>query len=107
MKRGEWLSGAIVLSVLGGVLLVSAPARADLSAGLVGYYRMGQSPKMNDQSGRFNNGRAVNSTWTSDRDGVANGAAALPGTGGSYLRVDSNPDLDFGTGDFSFSIWLK
>jgi hypothetical protein len=107
VKGGYGLFRLFVGSTLVLLSLGAGPAFADLSAGLVGYYRLGQSPKVNDQSGRFNNGRAVNTTWTSDRDGISSGAASLPGTGGSYLRVDSNPDLDFGTGEFSFSIWLK
>ena len=90
-----------------GALLLAQTAAADLSAGLVGYYTLNGSSKVNDNSGHFNNGRAVNTTWTSDRLGNPSFAASFPGAAGDYARVDSNPDLNFGTGDFSFALWMQ
>ena len=108
MKAKEDSAFALVLAcVAAGAALLAAPARADLSAGLVGYYQLGSAAKVSDTSGHFNNGRAVNTTWAGDRLGNTNAAASLPGAAGDYLRIDNSPDFNFGTGDFSFSIWLK
>jgi hypothetical protein len=102
-------AGVRAAAVLGcaGLLAGAGPARADLSAGLVGYYQMGQGAKMNDSSGRFNHGREVNTQRSGDRAGNPNAALSLPGTAGSYARVDNNADLNFGTGDFTLSLWLR
>jgi hypothetical protein len=96
------LLGGLSLAILG----LARPARADLSAGLVGYYQMA-SGKVNDASGHFNNGRSVNVFPGPDRLNNAGAAFAFLGMANTYVRVDSNSDLNFGTGDFSFSLWMK
>jgi Concanavalin A-like lectin/glucanases superfamily len=107
VKKNQGRSIRLVALTMAGLLPMARPAAADLSAGLVGYYQLSTSSKVNDSSGHFNNGRAVNTAWTSDRLGNPSAASSLPGAAGDYLRIDNSTDFNFGTDDFSIALWMK
>lgn len=107
MEKHRWISVCVAVGFLGTSLVLARPAPADLSAGLVGYYLFNGNG--HDNSGRSHHARPMGTGWTNDRSTGVGGqtAVSFPATGGPYVRIDNTSDFDFGTGDFSFSIWLK
>ena len=71
--------------------------------GLVAYYPF--DGNANDDSGNGNNGTVNGATLTTDRFGNANSAYSFDGQ--SYIRVPHTNMLNFGTGDYSLSVWAN
>jgi len=71
---------------------------------LVAYYPF--NGNANDESGNGNNGIVNGATLTADRFGNANSAYSFDGVS-NYIEVADNSTLNFGTNDFSISMWLK
>ncbi|MDD5228010.1 MAG: LamG domain-containing protein [Methylococcales bacterium] len=91
-------------SLFFGSLFVFTPVHADLNTGLVAYYPF--NGNANDESGYNNNGQISGAVLSPDRSGVQNKAYYF---GGASQKI-SVPDsllLNFGTGDFSISSWIK
>lgn len=72
--------------------------------GLVGYYPF--SGNANDFSGNFNNGIVNGASLTSDRFGNVNSAYDFNGVS-DFIEVLHSTSLNFGTQDFSMSVWIK
>lgn len=75
-----------------------------LKFGLVAYYPFDESA--NDSSQNHLNLVPTDITYTTDRHGNSNSAIQLNGST-SYLQLNDNNLLDFGSGDFSYAFWLK
>ena len=81
-------------------------ANAHLSNGLVAHYPFDGSA--NDASGNNNNpiiGGVHNVSWTTNRFGQANLAAAFNGT--AWIDYGNNPALGFSNTSFTVSFWIK
>ncbi|WP_396142468.1 LamG-like jellyroll fold domain-containing protein [Flavobacterium sp.] len=73
------------------------------SNGLVGYWPF--SGNANDQSGNSNNGIVNGATLTTDRFGNINSAYNFVKTNNNYIQMN-NTVGNFGTSDFSISVWF-
>ena len=71
--------------------------------GLVGYWPF--SGNANDISTNGNNGVNNGATLTTDRFGNANSAYSFNGTS-NFIELPDTP-FDFGTGNFSMSVWIN
>jgi Concanavalin A-like lectin/glucanases superfamily len=111
MEKQRWISASIAAGILGVSLSYARPAPADLSAGLVGYYTF--TGNGNDNSGRGHHAGIVGALgWLNDRGTGLGGSTAVQFIGGlqgtdGHVYVGNTPDFDFGTGDFTYSVWLK
>ncbi|MEO7080739.1 MAG: LamG-like jellyroll fold domain-containing protein, partial [Flavobacteriales bacterium] len=78
---------------------------ATFSNGLVGHWLF--NGDLNDHTGNANNGTGQGgaAVYTTGVAGQANGA--LQFGGGRYVVVPDNNSLDFGTGEFTYSVWLN
>ncbi len=75
-----------------------------LGNGLVAHWMFNNN--LNDQTVNSNNGTAPSGViYTTGVDGTANGAIQFGGS--RYILVPDNNSLDFGTGNFSYSVWLN
>src|SRR5687767_2252178 len=96
---------ALTLSLTG---LLAAPAaaetKADLTAGLVGHWKLAGDAR--DHSGRGHHARNRGADLTAEGpSGKPNTAARLDGRG-AFLEVSAGEALRLGTGDFSLSAWV-
>ncbi len=72
--------------------------------GLVGHWAF--NGDLNDRTDNANNGSAPSgTTYTTGIDGMPNGAFQFGG--GRYVVVPHNAAYNFGTGDFTYSVWLN
>jgi hypothetical protein len=85
------------------VFLFCGITHAGLSDGLVAYYPF--NGNANDESGNGNNGTVNGATLIVDRFGNANKAYSFDGN--DIIRISNNDSLNFGTSDFSMSLWIK
>ncbi|MBN2455417.1 MAG: PEP-CTERM sorting domain-containing protein [Sedimentisphaerales bacterium] len=85
------------------VVLVSN-AKANLTDGLVACYPF--NGNADDESGNTNHGTVYGATLTTDRFGNPNRAYSFDGEN-DYVAIPDSSVFDFGTGDFSISIWFK
>ena len=81
-----------------------------LNKGLVGHWTMSQdslkSPTIiADKTPYENDGTIYGATFTTDRKGQANKAMSFDGN--DYIDCGNDESLNFGTGDFSTSLWVK
>lgn len=76
----------------------------DLNAGLIAYYPL--DGNANDQSANVNNGTVFGATSTSDRFGNQNAAYSFNGTN-QYIQCPNQTYLNFGSGDFTISMWVS
>ena len=72
------------------------------SSGLVAYYPFNGNAL--DESLNGNNGIVTGATLTTDKYGNANSAYSFGGT--DMISVNNNSSLNFGTNDFSISMWI-
>lgn len=73
-----------------------------LSEGLVAYYPF--NGNANDESGNGNHGIVSGATLTTDRFGNANSAYYFDGID-DYINIGNSSDFDFGTENFTISLW--
>jgi Concanavalin A-like lectin/glucanases superfamily len=84
---------------------------ANLPGGLVAQYLFDGDTK--DSSGHGHDAalppdpNAVDSVFAADRFGAANSALDLSNTTLNWEMIPDNSDFQFGTGDFTFAVWLK
>ncbi|MCC6839647.1 MAG: hypothetical protein IT230_05755, partial [Flavobacteriales bacterium] len=72
--------------------------------GLVGHWAFNND--LNDRTDNNNNGSAPSgASYATGIDGAANGAFQFGG--GRYVVVPHNAAYNFGTGDFTYSVWLN
>ena len=95
----------IVFAVCAVIFLFCGIVNDEINDGLVAYYPF--NGNANDESGRGNNGLVYGVTLTNDRNGNANGAYNFNGVSDHVIRIHSNDSLNFGTLDFSMSVWIK
>jgi hypothetical protein len=76
----------------------------DNKVGLVAYYPF--NGNVNDESGNGNNGILYGATLTTDRFNVQNHAYFFNGKS-DYIKINQRNTLEFGTGDFTVSAWIK
>ena len=105
-KSGISIGGPLVVSVLGASLLAVAPAAASSSARVTGLWHLDETSGSVavDASGLGNDG--VNHgalIGQPGHDGSAYSFVPL----GSWVEVRSSDNLNPGTRDFSFSVWLN
>lgn len=95
-------SATSVVSATGSIVTIYVTP----CAGLVGEWLF--SGNANDTSGNSNNGTVSSSgvSLATDRFGKANSAYSFDGSAGAVTVPDSS-SLDFGTGDFSISLWFR
>jgi prepilin-type N-terminal cleavage/methylation domain-containing protein len=78
------------------------------SEGLVGWWNFeeGSGTTANDGSGNGNNGGISSPapTWTTGK--IGGGALSFNGSN-NYVVCGTNSSLDFGTGDFTYTAWVK
>ena len=91
---------------LAWIIICSLPPlqAQDLNDGLVAYYPF--NGNADDESGNGNNGTVNGATLTTGRNGNTDGAYNFDGTD-DYINAGDRDDFDFGTSDFSFSLWVK
>ena len=71
--------------------------------GLMAFYPF--NGDASDKSGNGNDGTVVGATLTADRFGNANSAYAFNGVN-EVVEVGDSPNVRFGSGDFSISVWF-
>lgn len=76
----------------------------DIESGLVAYYPL--DGDATDQSGNNLDGTIFGAVSTSDRFGLPNTALNFDGED-DYILVEDDDLLDFGTGTFAVSLWVK
>lgn len=86
-------------------LLIAAVSFAQTTDGLVASYLFNDGTA-NDGVGT-NHGTVHGATLTTDRFGVPNSAYAFNETNEEYISIPTTSDLNFGSNDFSISIWFK
>ena len=87
------------------VLTVRLPDNlAEFNNGLIAYYPF--NGNANDESGNGHHGDVNGSTLTPDRYGTANKAYSFDGTD-DYIDLGNKPAFNFGTSDFTISLWFK
>jgi hypothetical protein len=84
--------------------LGGAGGAINLGKGLVGEWSMNGNAK--DTTPFSGNGTVSNATLTTDRKGSANSAYSFNGTN-AMISIPDSSALDFGTGDFTESAWVK
>jgi hypothetical protein len=99
MKRFG-LSGLLCLFAL----VQADVARADLGAGLLAHYSF--TGNANDESGNGNHGTIHGPVPGADRFGRANSAYQFDGED-DFIEIVDTKAMDFGTGPFSVSVWIK
>ncbi|MHA7629962.1 LamG-like jellyroll fold domain-containing protein [Corallococcus sp. M7] len=104
MKINAWGLAAACLAVLPWMAVEAAPPR--ITQGLVGEWKMQISgTTVPDTSGYGNHGSLYwytgqRSSWGWQGDGVDL-------SGGAYIAVPTSPSLDFGSGSFGISAWIR
>ena len=85
--------------------LTTGSAQADLTDGLVAYWPLneGGGTTTADASGNGNDGALNAPTWDSGKFG---GALSFDGVD-DFVDCGNSSTLDFGTGDFTISAWIK
>ena len=82
---------------------------SSLQKGLVGHWTMSQDSLkgslLADKTPYENDGTIYGATFTTDRKGQANKAMSFDGN--DYIDCGNDESLNFGTGDFSTSLWVK
>jgi hypothetical protein len=73
--------------------------------GLVAYYPF--NGNANDASGNGHDGTNNGAALTADRSGNADSAYYFNGAESDYIGIPDHAGLNFGTGDFSVSFWIK
>lgn len=71
--------------------------------GLLSFW--GFNNNTNDDSGNGNNGTNNGASFVNDRFGTSNSALSFNGSN-SFVAVNSDPEWDFGTDEFSVSTWV-
>jgi hypothetical protein len=98
MKRSLYVIMTMVLA-----LLLSGPAFANLTDGLVAYYPF--NGDANDYSGYNNHPIYVGATLTDDRLGNPNSAYSFAGGASNYIRVPNSSSINVNT--FTVSAWVS
>jgi hypothetical protein len=98
MKRALYVMMAMVLA-----LLLSGPAYANLTDGLVAYYPF--DGDANDYSGYNNHPTYVGATLTNDRLGNPNSAYSFAAEASNYIRVPNSSSINVNT--FTVSAWVS
>jgi len=93
--------GFLSLFLLGWLV---GTATAGINDGMVLY--MPFNGNANDVSGSGNHSVVNGATLTTDRFNASDSAYYFDGDG-DFIGLVRNPSLDFGTGDFTISVWLK
>ncbi len=100
----------ISLAIFPMLLFTSQPVQAqssrDINSGLVGYWNFdeGSGTTAHDSSGKGNDGTIEGGPhWM---QGVCGGALKFDGSQ-NYVEVPDSPSLNFGTGPFSYSVWVR
>ena len=85
--------------------LTTGSAQANLSDGLVAHWPLdeGGDGTARDASGNGNDGTLNGPTWDSGKFG---GALSFDGSN-DFVDCGNSSTLDFGTGDFTVSAWIK
>lgn len=97
----------LIAAVLFLMIVFSAIAQCSLDSGLVAYYPF--NGNANDESGNGYNGSVSGATLTTDRFNQADNAYkfAFDGFSSDKIQVSGSSDLNFSTGGFSLSAWVK
>lgn len=93
---------ALGLILISQTLFAQVPSYVSTN-GLVGYWSF--NGNANDESGNANNGTVNGATLTTDRFGNANSAYNFVSTNNNYITIN-NTVGNFGTSDFTISIWF-
>lgn len=106
MRLSKWW-----VLILAGFLFFAAPAwTAVPTDGLVAEFLFNEDAYVSgitwDTSGYLNDGNVYGAVLTTGRDGTAESAYAFNGVD-SYIEIFPASQLEFGTGPFSISVWLK
>jgi hypothetical protein len=110
LEAPKRIAAFLVVVLMAQLLLQAAPARAEggrgLGEGLVARWTFdeGSGSVLRDITGRGHNGTLHGDPrWV---DGIAGKALLFDGAY-DYVSVDDSPELDFGTGNFSYSLWFR
>ncbi|KKQ86635.1 MAG: hypothetical protein UT11_C0065G0003 [Berkelbacteria bacterium GW2011_GWA2_38_9] len=120
MKKSTYLTIIILLAIIilpalwGFSRSAGTSSTGSLNKGLVGHWDMDQtslksSTVLADRTPNANNGTLVGSpTFTTDRNNQSNKAMSYSGSGQYINSGDpTNGSLDFGSGNFTLSAWVK
>ena len=94
---------ALIMALSVGILF-GGMARADLNDGLAAYYRFNGDAV--DESGQGSDGTVYGAVLTEDRFGRSGRAYLFDGQD-DYIEIADGSGLDFGTGPFTLSVWIK
>ena len=103
--RNKIIALGIVLVVLASGMLATGVQAQSSAEGLVAEWRFdeGSGSVVKDSSGNGNDGVIHGATWT---DGKVGKALRFDGRD-DYVEVPDSASLNFGTSDFTVSMWLK
>ncbi|GEM_PF-1893356 len=104
MKRISTTSHLLLLFICSIVFLSTSYSQIDLHAGLVASYPF--IGNANDSSGGGNNGTNYGAILSNDRFGRENNCYSFDGSS-NYIAVPDDSLLDFGTNNFSISLWVR
>ena len=85
------------------------PGTEEVSPGPVAHWKFdeGYGTTANDSTSNANNGTIAGATWQSEDQCVSGKCLYFTNTNSINVTDPSNNSLDFGTGDFTISTWIK